>query len=293
MSPAMIMRRWLAIIACFASSAIALAEPADSPEIRAARFYAAGIERPLLELRTGAHLLNTCATRLHRACSKEQRRLAANRTLALLDELTMFPQRPTAEALAVKNAAELESKLATARATLMQAAGDYDRALIARYGAALRVCPGDLGSRYRESLDALTTVDLQQFQGLEGPALDRARAEIAATEGATADALRALPIEDCAALLTTGQLLMEMITGKLEPWTREHRRVGNTDRPFDFNGALQPKPPADEAPTRDVALSIAGNFVTLVATELQLQVFPETAPRIKAIAEAEGIGPAG
>ena len=292
MARAMITRRMLPIVACVAITTAAATEPAGSPAIRAARFYAAGLERPLLELRTGIELLKTCTTRLRRACSKEQRELAAgNHTLALLDELTLFPQRPTSDALAVTGAAELKRKIAAASAALMRTAGEYDAALIARYGAALRVCPGDLGPRYRESLDTLTAVDLRQFQGLDGADVDRAREQITATEAAAVDALRGLPPEDCDAVRTAGQLLMEMINGKLEPWTRENRRVGNTDPPVDFDAARKPKPPVDEAPTRDVALSVAGNFVALVATELQLQVFPETVPRIKAIAEAEGIGP--
>jgi hypothetical protein len=290
----MILRCVLPIIACCFLSSIAAAQSADTPVMRAARFYAAGLERPLLELRTGAELLQTCTTRLRRACSKEQRRLAAgHRTLALLDELTLFPQRPASDAVAAAGAAELKQKIGAAGTALMRAAGEYDAALISRYAAALRVCPGDLGPRHRESLDALTAVDLRQFRALDGADFDLAREEIMAMEAGAVDALRTLPAEDCDAIMTLGQLLMELLNGKLEPWTQENRRAANANPQFDFNATQRPRTPVDDAPTRDVALSIAGNFVTVVATELQLRVFPETAPRIKAIAEAEGIHEAG
>jgi hypothetical protein len=288
----MIERRALLIIACstlMAASAVAV--PDESPRVRAARYYAAGIETPLLELRRGALLVQTCATRLRRACSKEQRRLAGSTgSLALLDELTLFPQRPTGD-VSAKNMEELKQRMAEARAALMRSAGDYDRQLMARYGAALRVCPGDFGPRYRESLDALAAADMRWFQELEGPDIDAARAALGTAESAAADELRKLPAPDCEAALILGQLLMEMMNAKLEPWTHDNRRAGGVDPQFDFDAAR--KPPADDTPTRDVAVSIAGNFVTVVATELQLTVFPETGPRIKAIAEAEGIREAG
>jgi hypothetical protein len=37
-----------------------------------------------------------------------------------------------------------------------------------------------------------------------------------------------------------------------------------------------------------LAHAVAGNFVTVVATELQLIVHPESEARIKALAEAQG-----
>ena len=287
----MVVRRVLPVIACCAWVATAAAQSADTPAIRAAKFYAAGLERPLMELRRGALLVRACG-KMRKACTKEQRELAAkSRTIALLDELTLFPERPDDPVADVARASLLKDRISGAGASLMRAAGEYDRTLIARYGAALRVCPGDSGARYQESLEALTAADLGQFQGLEGAAYVEARTSIAAAEAEAAEALRKLPAEDCDAILTAGQLLMEMMNAKLEPWTRERRRVDNAKPVFAFDAAR--KPTSDDTPTRDVAVSIAGNFVTLVATELQLQVFPETAPRIKAIAEAEGIGPAG
>jgi hypothetical protein len=288
----MVLRRVLPIIACSALIATATAQSTDTPAIRAAKFYAAGLERPLMELRRGALLVRAC-DKMRKACTKEQRELAVkSRTVTLLDELTLFPERPDDPAAGVARASLLKERISEAGASLMRAAGEYDRALIARYGAALRVCPGDSGARYHESLEALTASDLRQFQGLEDAAYVEARISIADAETEVAEVLRKLPAEDCDAILTAGQLLMEMMNGKLEPWTRESRRVANAKPEFDFDAVRKPPPP-DDTPTRDVAVSIAGNFVTLVATELQLQVFPETAPRIKAIAEAEGIGPAG
>jgi hypothetical protein len=262
----------------------------EASEARAARFFAAGLELPLLELRRGALLADACAHRMRRACSREQRRLAAgNRTLALLDELTLFPQRPAVDATAATSAADLRQKIGAASAALLRTAGEYDLLLIARYGAALSVCPGDSGPNYRESLDALADVDLREFLGLDGADYDQARAAIGAAEARAATDLRVLPPEDCAAVLTVGQLMMELMNGKLEPWTHEYQRGANAARRLEFDAPS--KAPADETPTRDLAVSVAGNFVAVVATELQLRVYPETAPRIKAIADAEGAGP--
>jgi hypothetical protein len=283
-------KRLVAFVLLLPLVAAAAEEPASA---RAARFYAAGLETPLLELRRGAMLLQTCTTRMRRACSKEQRQLATgNRTLTLLDELTLFPQRPTDEA-AAKNAGELKQQIAAAGAGLMRAASDYDVALIARYGAALRVCPDDSEANYREPLDALSAVVLRQFQGLGDADYEQARQALADAESRATESLRALPAQDCDAVLTLGLLLMEMMNGKLEPWTHENQRMAVADPRFDFDAARKPPAPtsAAEAPTRDLAISVAGNFVTLVATELQLRVFPDTAPRIKAIAAAEGFGP--
>lgn len=267
--------------------ALSWAASAESPEVRAARFYAAGLEIPLAELRRGALLVDVCTRRLRRACTKEQRQLAASsRTLALLDELTLFALPPADGFARIGSAKELAQRIASVRSALVRAAHDYDVLTLARYGAALRVCPGDSGANYRESLDALTDVDLREFQGLDGAAYDTARRAIADAESQIATTVRALPAPECDATLALGGLLMEMMTGKLEPWTREHRRVANQEPRFDFDAPA--RPPADEAPTPDLAISVAGNFVVLVAAELQMRVFPDTAPRIKALADAPG-----
>lgn len=287
----MIARCLVPIVACFSIAAAGAESAGESPQIHAARYFAAGLEQPLLEMRKGAQLLLICTARLRKACSREQRQLAASsRTIALLDELTLFPQRPTADpAAGVTQAADLKARIAAVSTELTRTAYDYDRRLLARYGAVLRTCPGETDAAHRASLEALTVVDLQAFQGLEGADYERARQELAGAEAQATETLRAMPAEDCRAALVAGQLLMELLNGKVQPWTREERRVGNIDREYDFTAAIRPK--RDDAPTREVAASIAGNFVTVVATELQLMVHPESAARIKAIADGAGPSP--
>ena len=263
----------------------------ETPRARAARYYAAGLETPLLELRRGVMLLDQCTTRMRRACSREQRELAArHRTLALLDALTLFPP-PSESAPDAKTPRELKDGMAAAGAALLRTAGEYNRLLIARYGAVLRACHADDDASQRESLATLTAIELRQFQALDGADLDAAVHEIADAEARATEAWRKTPPTDCDALLTQGQLLMEMLNAKLEPWTRQERRMAEAYRPFDFDAELKRKP--DPALTREVTISVAGNFITVMATELQLTVFPQTAPRIKAIADAEGIHEAG
>jgi hypothetical protein len=254
----------------------------DEPNAHAAIYFAGGLEQALLEMRKGAQLLQFCATRLRKGCTKEQRQLVAgNRTISLLDELTLFPQRPPENFTAdVTTADVLRERIAAVSTALTRAASDYDRLLIARYGAVLRTCPGETDAAYRESLEALTIVDLRDFQGLQGVEYDRARQALTSAEAQAAETLRGMPAGDCDATLTVGQLLMELMNGKLQPWTREERRMADAYRGFVFN-----PPKHEEPPTRDVAASIAGNFVTVVATELQLTVYPQTAPRIKALAD--------
>jgi hypothetical protein len=286
----MVIRLVLSIIACVATAVDSRAAESDepAPRARAARFYAAGLELPLLEMRKGALLLQICRTRLRGACSREQRRAARNRTVALFDELTLFPQLAAMEPPArVTKDGDLREQIVVTSAALMHAAGEYDRALIARYGAALRTCPGDSDIAYGESLEALTTIVLRDFQGLEGTDYDAARHALADAETQAAAALRALPDDDCRAALTLGQLLMEMMSAKLRPWTPEYRRVANADQELNFEFDAASRAARDAAPSYDFAIAVEGSFVAMVATELQLTVFPETAPRIRAIAEAE------
>lgn len=280
----MILRVLLTIIAC----SVTLAAATETPQARAARYYAAGLELPLLQLRHGAQLLRTCATRLRAACSKQQRELAAkNRTLALLNELSLFPRPTDADSADLKRAADLRQRIQDTSDALLQDANVYDRLLLVRYGAALETCPGDYDlATYNQTLEKLTSAELREFQGVAEPdvanvitAMNQARRE-------EAERLRSLPPEDCAAVVDVGQLLMELMTSKLEPWTHADRRIADQDRRLQFDAT--PKPPRDDTLPPGLANSVAGNFITVVATELQLKVFPETAPRIKAIAEAEG-----
>jgi hypothetical protein len=288
----MIFRAMLTIIACSAATLAAADSPAltgESPAARAARYYAAGLELPLMQLRRGALLTLACTTRLRSACTKEQRAFAHNHTLALLDELTLFPQRPAVDPVAgVNRAADLRDEMAATSAALLTEANAYDRQLLVRYGAALRTCPGDYDAQqYGHSLDALTAVELRDFQGVPERDYATVLVAMAAARQDAAEALRALPAEDCAAILDVGQLLMELMNSKLQPWTHDDRRIASQYRQFDFNDAMKPAPA--EAPPPGLVHSVTGNFITVVATELQLKAHPETAPRIKAIAEAEGI----
>ncbi len=292
----MIRRVVLTIIACSVAALAAAAVPAttevpaESPQARAARYYAEGLELPLMQLRRGALLLQICLRRLRTACSKQQRELAAkNHTLVLLDELTLFaPSRDADPAAGLTRAADLKQSIAATSDALLREANAYDRQLLARYGAALNTCPGDYDlETYNRSLDALTSVELREFQGMTEPDYASALIAIGETKAEAMKKLRDLPAADCTAIAELGQLMMELMNFKLQPWTHEERRIAEQYRPLDFNAP--PKPPTDDAPPVGLAHSVAGNFITVVATELQLKAFPATAPRIKAIAEAEGI----
>jgi hypothetical protein len=283
----MILRAVLVIIACSAAAPAPAEGPAETARARAARYYADGLQQPLLQLRRGVLLLQTCATRLRSACSKEQRTLAArNHTIALLDELTLFPERPAEDpAAGVQRPAQLREKISVTSDALLRESNAYDRQIIVRYGAALNTCPGDYEvERYSRLLDALTSLELREFQGLAEPDYAEALVAMGTAEKREAQALRALSPDDCAEILAVGQLLMELMDSKLQPWAHADR--GDQNRTFDFDAAR--KPPQKDAPPPGLAHSIAGNFITVVATELQLRAFPETASRIKAIAEVEG-----
>jgi hypothetical protein len=285
----MIFRAMLVVIATCAAAVAAGDVPAETAAARAARYYAAGLELPLLHLRRGVLLLQACTARLRSACTKEQRALAArNHTVALLDELTLFPQRPDSDPSAgIQRAADLKERISATSDALLRDANAYDREILVRYGAALDTCPGDYEvERYERLLDVLTSVELRRFQGVAEPDYAAVFSAMENDRKLEAATLRALPAEDCAAILAVGHLLMELMDSKLQPWTRAEQRVANPGREFDFDTAL--KPPPDDAPAPGLAHSITGNFITVVATELQLKAFPETAPRIKAIAESEG-----
>ena len=262
----------------------------ETPEARAARFYAAGLERPLLQIRAGALLVEACAKRLRGGCSRQQRRsVAGNGVITLLDALTLFPQRPAADpAAGITKAKDLERKVGETSAALLRDAGEYDRLLFARYGAALRVCPNDDAATYRESLEELKRLDLTRFQSLAEQELVAANEATARDESLAEQTLRAAPPEDCAAVRRLGEYLMQLMHSKLQPWSGEAQRVENPERSFEFG-----RPAPDEVNDtekrerdRELAHAVAGNFVSVIATELELTVFPESEARIKAIADA-------
>jgi hypothetical protein len=273
----------LALLLLLTGSAGAIA--ADTGEVRAAKFYAAGLERPLAQIRNGARLVQACAGRLRRACTKQQRELArSSRTLELLDALSLFPAPPEDPATGITRAPQLKEKIGETSAALLEQAGNYDAQLLARYGATVRTCPDENAATYRTSLDELVRLDFTGFQALAGDELAQASAALSRAEAATADALRQAPAENCVAARKLGEYLMQLMHSKLQPWSGEDRRVANQDRRFEF-GAQGAKPD-EAAPTREVAHAVAGNFILVIATELQLTVFPQSGPRIKAIADA-------
>jgi len=279
----MIARLALLMFACTAAAAAG----DETPKTRAARFYAAGLERPLLQIQTGVMLLQACTARLRRGCDKKQREMASDsRTLLLLDELTLFPQRlPQDPAVGIRKPLDLEQKIREASAGLLRAAGDYDRVLFARYGATLRACPNDEAAVFRESLDELIRLDLTGFQALAGEEVTTARASIARDEETVAARLRESP-EDCAAARGLGEYLMQLMHSKLQPWSGEKDRIENAPDSFEFGAPALAEPTDSEKrqQDRELAHAVAGNFVTVIATELQLMVYPESEARISAVA---------
>jgi hypothetical protein len=276
---------FLALASVTAAAAPAGAQPAEA---RAANYYAAGLERPLLEMRRGALLVQACADRLRGACSAQQREFAARgNVIELLDALTLFPQRPPDDpTLGITKAPQLARKIDETSAAMLRAANEYDGRLFARFGATLRVCPDAEATSYRQSIDDLIRIELTGLQGLGGEELEQAKAELARDEARIAEDLRRVPPEDCAAARVLGVYLMELMNAKLLSWSGEDRRVAKQEPAFEFGKAGKKQEEAPKPPNPEVARAVAGNFVTVVATELQLTVFPETAPRIKAIADS-------
>jgi hypothetical protein len=263
--------------ACLAGSA------SESAAQRAARFFAADLERPLLQLRTGAALIQVCATRLRSACNAEQRKAGSQNVLTLLDALTLFPQRPEGDPGAgVKRARELARKIDEASTALLREAGEYDRHLFARYGATLRVCPDEDAERFRDSLAELRRVSSTGFQALSGNELAGVNEATAREESVLADTVRSWPAEDCVAARKLGEHLMQLMFSKLQPWSGEDKHVANHQPGFEFDAPRKSEVPKD----RDLAHAVAGNFVTVVATELQLSAYPESEARIEALVDS-------
>lgn len=276
---------WLWLAALLSASALAV----EAPAARAARFYAEGLERPLLQLREGVRLAQACVERLKRECGEENRGLAAGGNIInLLDALTLFPQRPASDpAAAIARKRDLAARLDDTRATLLRETADYDLALFARYGATMRVCPQERdANEYLDSLAALVEVNLTGYQALDASAAAAAVAALARQEAELADGLRARDPAECLAARTLGEDLMRLMDSKLQPWNVP--RVDDPRQAFDFNQPAKPKETVKKAADRAVAERVTRNFVTVVATELQLTAFPETAARIKEIADRGG-----
>jgi hypothetical protein len=283
--PSIIRIAWPLLASLLATTALA-----ETAEVRAAKYYAQGLDRPLRELRTGVMLIQACVDKLKRACDDEQRRLAAgSQVLALLDELTLFPQDPPADGAGITRAQQLKRKISDTSAQLMREAGGYDLALIARFGGTLLACPPERDvDAFHGSLIALRLVELTGFQGLPVADAEAASSANIAEMEREAGKWRAQPREDCEAARTVGEYLMELMNSKLQPWSAPPPAGGARD--FDFAQPKKPSPKVSEdaAEKRELARAVAGNFIAVVATELQLLAFPESAPRIKALADQAG-----
>lgn len=283
------MTRWLSLfILCAVQIQAAIA--ADSTDLRAAQYYAQGLERPLLQIRAGAALIQACADRLRRFCSKEQREAGGrNSALALLDELTLFPQRTGDDpAAGITRRHDLERKLGETGAALLREAGAYDRELFARFLATLVVCPAGDNPDYLLSLQEMKLVNYAGFQAVPPAELAQLLIDETRREEELVKKMRAAPPEDCEAARKLGEYLMQLMNAKLGPWHGTQRGKPPV-REFDFD---KPRAePADEArkpDDRELAQVVAGNFVSVVATELHLIVYPDSEARIKAIADAQG-----
>jgi hypothetical protein len=273
----------------FAACCVTPPAVAESVEARAARYYAEGLGRPLQQLREGAMLIQACRGRLRGGCDKAQIRKAGDdHVLALLDALTLFPPRLDIDPLAsTSKPQQLREQIRATRAELLLSAGQYDLALFARYGATLLSCPPE-GSieAYLISLNDLRLLDLTTFQGLSAEDAVIANSANIETSSHEAAKWRDRPAEDCIAARGLGDHLMQLMTAKLQPWSAP----GNTGpREFDFDHPRSDDAsPAEAAPSRDLATAVAGNFISVVATDLQLRVFPQTAPQIKELADRAG-----
>jgi hypothetical protein len=258
-----------ALLALLAAGAAPLAlgtESSGSAE-RAARYYAAGLQQPLLQVRAGSQLVATCQGRFRAKCSKRHRE-AAKRvgiTLEYLDALTLFPERPATDPTTqLARYSDLIAALDQVNESIMRAAGEYDHALFARYGATLSACPPENLHEFRASLLSLAHQDFRMF-GLESDD-QRARAlqSIAEQETSLAQTFgSAGSADDCVAARQLGELLMTMMSFKLAPWSQQ----------------------AGTAPDPDATRGIANEFLFQAATELELIVNPAKREQLEAIAQ--------
>jgi hypothetical protein len=283
----------ISLVTAGVGRASADAIPEESPATRAARYYAEGLDRPLAQLRGASQLVGTCANRLKRICDEQNHKLAAGgNILELLDALTLFPTPIASDAIRITRARDLETRLGETGAALVRAAGEYDLRLFARYGATLRACPPDEGvPEYLESLAALVELDLAGFQALDAAAAAEATENYTREENALAARLRAGDSEDCIAARTLGEDLMRLMDSKLQPWNVGDADADNPARAFDFNKPVKPKENValKTAQDRERTETVARNFITMAATLLQLTAYPESAARIREIANREGV----
>jgi hypothetical protein len=258
-----------ALLALLAAGAAPMALGTESSGVaeRAARYYATGLQQPLLQVRAGSQIIATCQGRFRAKCSKRHRAAArrAGVTLEFLDALTLFPERPATDPTAkLARYPDLIAALDQVNESIMRAAGEYDHALFARYGATLSACPPENLQEYRASLLSLAHQDFRMF-GLDSDD-QRARVllSIADQETSLAQILgNAASPEDCVAARQLGELLMTMMSAKLAPWSLQ----------------------AGAAPDADAARGIANEFLFQAATDLELIVNPAARERLETIAQ--------
>lgn len=247
----------VALVSAGAGPVSQAAVPPESAATRAARYYAEGLDRPLLQLR----------------------RAADANLVELLDSLTLFSLPPA------------NKKRAEAGALIAET-GQYDLQLFARYGASLRACPPEESSaEYLESLAALVEVNLTGFQSLDAAATAEANEKYTRESSELAARLRAGDREDCIAKRTLGEDLMRLMDSKLQPWNVGDPGADDPARSFNFDKPVKPKRKdvaKKAAQERERRETVARNFITMAATLLQLNAYPESAARIKEIADRAG-----
>lgn len=256
----------LALLAAGVAPFALSTESSGSAE-RAARYYAAGLQQPLLQVRAGSQVVATCQSRFRAKCSKRHREAArrAGVTLEYLDALTLFPERPAADPTTkLARYPDLIAALDQVNESIMRAAAEYDHALFARYGATLSTCPPEKLQEFRASVLSLAHQEFRMFGLASDDQRARALQSIAEQETSLAQTFgNAASPEDCVAARQLGELLMTMMSAKLAPWSLQ----------------------AGAAPDADATRAIANEFLFQAATELELIVNPAMRERLETIAQ--------
>jgi hypothetical protein len=219
----------LAAIACLlpaALCAVALAadqkaDPKADMKARVARYYADGLEIPLLAMHTGTLVISECADRFAAECSERQKMAAApDSESEILDLLTLFPLHVTSTPESrAKNYAEMRERLAWLSDQMLIHTASYDLLLFSRYGATLRACPQKDVAEWRESLQHMAAIEFKQFVGLEGQDLKDAVEKMVLEDIRLAGVIqRDWAPGECVAAQETGLTLLQFMYTKLEPW---------------------------------------------------------------------------
>lgn len=252
-------------IACglFGLPALAASDPvASSPEeLRAAKFHAEGLEVPLGYLREGAQLILACNVRFATECSDAQRQAADSKLLRTLDLITHIPTKASRVVVPAGHP-EFLSALRMVSDDIVHETLEYDRKLLARFGAALRVCPPGDANEYRAYLAQMKELVFRTFGQFDDVTYARALASIDAEEVALAESFRRewTPAE-CTAAGDLGNVLMQHLYERLVPWNTEGEKpVG-----------------------RDAMRGAAGGFLIGAALELEKRFRPEMKSELRAL----------